>query len=110
MCAGCHSIDTATSAIHSRQEWRSIVDDMVARGARGNSHDADVVVNYLSAQYGRGGTDSVAAIASAGTINGPAAAKHFEPGRHVAVTDEWPVYGHDPGGQRYSPAASSYAG
>jgi glucose dehydrogenase len=102
MCTGCHPIDVVTSSRQSRQGWQSIVQDMVARGAVGSAGDIETVVNYLARNYGQAGSSAPAA-AAPGAAAAPAAAKHLDLKLSIPRAEQWPVYGHDPGGKRYSP-------
>ncbi len=38
-----------------------------------------------------------------GAVDGPALAKRLDSKMRIPRAEQWPVYGHDPGGQRYSP-------
>lgn len=51
MCVGCHGLSTVTSKRATPDEWASIVDLMVSRGADGSDEDIDKVVKYLSASF-----------------------------------------------------------
>jgi putative heme-binding domain-containing protein len=61
ICSACHSADRATSQRMTRPEWAAVVSDMVGRGAQGSSAELDSVVNYLSANFGKGNAPSPAA-------------------------------------------------
>lgn len=49
----CHGIDRFTSYRLSRSGWQAIVGAMVARGATGSEDEMKLVVDYLSAHFGR---------------------------------------------------------
>ncbi|HEY1945437.1 MAG TPA: pyrroloquinoline quinone-dependent dehydrogenase [Bryobacteraceae bacterium] len=102
MCTGCHTIDVVTGSRQSRQGWQNVVQDMVARGAVGSASDIETVVDYLARNYGEAGTNAPVAVAPA-TSDAPAAAKHLDLKLSIPRAEQWPAYGHDPGGQRYSP-------
>jgi glucose dehydrogenase len=53
MCTPCHSLQIVLQKHHDRSEWQKVVDDMLARGARGSKDDIATVVNYLSANFGK---------------------------------------------------------
>jgi quinoprotein glucose dehydrogenase len=53
MCGSCHGVSTLTAARRTAQDWRRVTADMIARGATGSAADADAVVHYLTAQFGR---------------------------------------------------------
>jgi competence ComEA-like helix-hairpin-helix protein len=50
-CAGCHALKVVTSKRASRQQWASIVDQMVSRGAEVDDDDIESVVEYLAANF-----------------------------------------------------------
>jgi competence ComEA-like helix-hairpin-helix protein len=50
-CVGCHALKVVTSKRASRQQWASIVDQMVSRGAEVNDDDIESVVEYLAANF-----------------------------------------------------------
>ena len=49
----CHGIDRFTSYRLSRSGWQAIVGAMVARGATGSEEEMKLVVDYLTAHFGR---------------------------------------------------------
>ena len=51
--AGCHSIEVVTSQRMSVDEWTSVVQAMVARGAKATDGEAKVIVDYLAKTLGR---------------------------------------------------------
>ena len=121
MCgSSCHAIQMVTNHRMSAQRWAEVVDNMVVRGAVGTPADTEVVVRYLARHFPGPDVEpapgAVAAkspgAAATGTSTTPTAegigpAKAVE----VAANDRrgadtgWPIYGHDAGGQRYSPLA-----
>ena len=101
MCSGCHSSEAVTSMHQTKQGWQEIVDDMVARGAVGSPRDIQTVVNYLAAHYAKAGAAKTAETTV--TVDAPAAAKRFDSKLSIPRADQWPAYGHDAGGKRYSP-------
>ena len=102
MCRGCHALDVAVSTPQTKERWRIIVEDMVARGATGKPAEIQTAINYLAVHYGKPG------VASEKPTPAPVAAT-VHTGANLTVTpnvpaaSQWPSYGHDPGGQRYSP-------
>ena len=119
MCGtSCHAIQLVTNHRMSAQRWAEVVDNMVVRGAVGTPADTEVVVRYLARHFpgpdvrpapGAGTGTSPAAPAVTGTPTPPA--DGIGPARAVEVSADgrrgadtgWPMYGHDAGGQRYSP-------
>jgi mono/diheme cytochrome c family protein len=51
MCSGCHKMTTVTSKHATKDQWASIVDRMVSRGANGTDEEIDIVVNYLATNF-----------------------------------------------------------
>jgi competence protein ComEA len=52
MCKGCHRLENVVKSRRTRDRWTDIVDDMVARGAKGTDNEADEVIDYLSTHFG----------------------------------------------------------
>jgi competence protein ComEA len=52
MCKGCHGMENIVRARRTKDKWAEIVDDMVARGAKGTDSEADEVIEYLSTHFG----------------------------------------------------------
>ncbi len=109
MCSGCHAVDVAISTTQTRDRWQNIVEDMVARGAKGSDQDIRAVVNYLASNYGKtGGTSTTSTTTSKVSVaNAPiakdSANRDLTVIAKVSEANQWPSYGHDPGGQRFSP-------
>ena len=51
-CAGCHALKVVTSKKASKQQWSTIVDQMVSRGADVADEDIETVVQYLAKNFG----------------------------------------------------------
>jgi putative heme-binding domain-containing protein len=51
-CTACHRTDMVTRLRKTPAEWRTIVDDMVSRGADGSKEDIDNIVLYLATNFG----------------------------------------------------------
>jgi hypothetical protein len=51
--SGCHSIEVVTSQRMSAEEWTSVVQTMVARGAKASDGEAKVIVDYLAKTLGK---------------------------------------------------------
>lgn len=49
----CHGMDVVTSRRRTKAEWTSMVHAMVARGAKGSAADIEMVIDYLSRNFGR---------------------------------------------------------
>ena len=52
VCAQCHGLRETTSARLTAQEWQSILNDMVARGAPLFDEENEVVAEYLAKNFG----------------------------------------------------------
>jgi cytochrome c-type biogenesis protein CcmH/NrfF len=51
-CTTCHTLSRAESQRLSAADWKSIVDSMIARGAKLTPDEETLVVDYLAANYG----------------------------------------------------------
>jgi competence ComEA-like helix-hairpin-helix protein len=51
-CVGCHSLKVVTSKQATHDEWASLVDQMVSKGADVSDDNLEAVVQYLAAHYG----------------------------------------------------------
>jgi competence ComEA-like helix-hairpin-helix protein len=56
-CVGCHAIKVVTSKRASKPQWRTIVDQMVTRGAEVSDDDIPAVVDYLAKNFGPANTE-----------------------------------------------------
>lgn len=52
MCKGCHGIENVVRAKRTKEAWIEVVDDMVARGAKGTDDEVDLVIEYLATHFG----------------------------------------------------------
>ena len=52
MCKGCHGLENVVRSRRTKDKWSDIVDDMIARGAKGTDSEADEVIEYLSTHFG----------------------------------------------------------
>ena len=51
-CASCHALKVVTGKRASRQQWSTIVDQMIARGADVSDDDIDTLLDYLAKNFG----------------------------------------------------------
>lgn len=51
-CVGCHALKVVTSKRASKEQWTTIVNQMVTRGAEVDDDDIETVVNYLTKNFG----------------------------------------------------------
>lgn len=49
-CIGCHGLDEVYGHKHTREEWKKVIDNMVARGARLDDSERKLVLDYLSSR------------------------------------------------------------
>jgi competence protein ComEA len=52
-CSDCHGVDNIAAQRRSRLEWRSVVEDMAARGSSATAEDLDLIITYIVANFGR---------------------------------------------------------
>lgn len=53
-CGGpCHGLNTAVGMRRDRAAWETMVDNMIARGAKANETEVKAIVDYLSTHYGK---------------------------------------------------------
>jgi len=53
MCTNCHGLDQVTSNRYPKKLWGNVVDDMVSKGAEGSEEEVNLVISYLSRNYGK---------------------------------------------------------
>jgi competence protein ComEA len=53
LCVGCHEMDLVVARRHTRAEWDGVVEDMIARGAKGTDGELSQVAEYLSKYLGK---------------------------------------------------------
>jgi competence protein ComEA len=53
LCVGCHEIDLVVARRHTRDEWDGVIEDMIARGAKGAEEELSLVAEYLSKYLGK---------------------------------------------------------
>jgi competence protein ComEA len=51
-CVGCHLLKVVTSKRASREQWSTLVDQMVSRGADVPDDEMENLINYLSKNFG----------------------------------------------------------
>jgi quinoprotein glucose dehydrogenase len=128
VCGKCHTLDQAVSLRQGQAAWRETINKMVDLGAEGSDADFGAILNYLAKNFSGGapnpssGAESAAAAPAPETRSAsdgnPAAGvsqrqaranedrenlASFKPGPPIAAAKEWPTYGHDGGGERFSP-------
>jgi competence ComEA-like helix-hairpin-helix protein len=53
MCTNCHGLDQVTATRYAKKYWGTLVDDMVSKGAEGSEEDVNLVISYLSRNFGK---------------------------------------------------------
>ncbi len=113
ICSNCHPIEQAVSVRQSQKDWSETITKMVDLGAEGTDAEFKSILNYLVKNFGAA-AGAPAATTAAAPAAGPGAAKPATPELRkppaavrsrapVPAANQWPTYGHDPGGQRFSP-------
>jgi len=51
-CGGCHALKVVTSKRASEQQWSTLVNQMVTRGAEIEDEDIQTVIDYLAKNFG----------------------------------------------------------
>jgi competence ComEA-like helix-hairpin-helix protein len=51
-CSSCHALKVVTGKKASRQQWSTIVDRMITRGADVSEDDIDTLLDYLAKNFG----------------------------------------------------------
>ena len=53
MCSQCHGLEAITAVKNSKKRWTDVVDDMVSKGAEGTDEEVEIVISYLSRNFGQ---------------------------------------------------------
>src|SRR6185369_2997549 len=53
LCVGCHEMDLVVARRHTRAEWDGVIEDMIARGARGTETELSALAEYLTKYLGK---------------------------------------------------------
>jgi competence protein ComEA len=51
-CANCHALKVITAKKASKQQWSTIIDQMITRGADVSDDDIEILVDYLTKNFG----------------------------------------------------------
>jgi len=51
--SGCHAMDVVTSQRMNESEWRAIIQNMVARGAKASDAEVDALAGYFAKTLGK---------------------------------------------------------
>jgi hypothetical protein len=52
ICSGCHSTDMFASQRHTREEWSSVIDNMIAKGLEATDDQIETINTYLATYLG----------------------------------------------------------
>jgi hypothetical protein len=52
-CTKCHLLSRVEQSNHTAAQWKTIVNTMISRGAQLTPEEESVVVNYLTANFGK---------------------------------------------------------
>ncbi len=128
LCGKCHTLDQAISLRQGQAGWEETITKMLNLGAQGSDEDFNTVLRYLVKYYGAssgtraagaGGppaapTEPPVVGATAGGSSWSAESTSLAAGVATEASlptggitpdlaAEWPTYGHDAGGMRFSP-------
>ena len=113
ICGKCHLLDQATSLRQGQAAWSQTISKMVELGAEGSDPEFTAILNYLVKNFGSR-TPETASTSPATVMELPADASapklerqvhsaRYNPRLPIPSANQWPTYGHDSGGQRFSP-------
>lgn len=51
ICLDCHGPETIIAKKHTKEDWDSIVSDMIQKGATGKDEEFDKIVAYLAKNF-----------------------------------------------------------
>jgi cytochrome c5 len=52
ICTGCHSVDMFATQRHTREEWSSVIDNMIAKGLDATDDQVETINTYLATYLG----------------------------------------------------------
>ena len=99
MCVGCHGVETVIAVNMPEALWASTVVNMVARGAAGTEEEIDIVIDYLTENFGAEEASSIGTGETQYT-----GVEQFKTQPSSPET-EWRTYSHSANSQRFSPLA-----
>src|ERR1700733_797513 len=122
VCGKCHLLAQATSLRQAKAGWSQTISKMVDLGAEGTDAEFTAILNYLVKNFGspnanpsalspsataeREASPTIAGAAPSSERPVPADGKITavrKMGPPIQAAKQWPTYGHDSGGQRFSP-------
>jgi mono/diheme cytochrome c family protein len=51
-CVSCHALKVVTTKRASKEQWSTLVDQMLSKGADLNDDEVEIVVDYLAKNFG----------------------------------------------------------
>lgn len=51
-CGTCHANNVWTNQHHTRDQWSSVIDNMISKGMHVSDEDLDTITDYLAANFG----------------------------------------------------------
>ena len=52
MCKACHGLENVVRRKYTKEKWADVVEEMIARGAKGSDEEIDQVIDYLASHFG----------------------------------------------------------
>jgi mono/diheme cytochrome c family protein len=87
VCTGCHTLNTIVQIRDGAPGWRQFVNYMIMKGAQVSVHDTDVIVAYLTTNFGPNSPPASGAPAPAVVTLPAGAGKELIEGRCVTCHD-----------------------
>jgi competence protein ComEA len=53
LCLDCHGPENFTAKKLTKKEWEKVINDMIQSGASGTDEEFDIVVKYLTKNFGK---------------------------------------------------------
>ena|SRR5437016_12729419 len=52
-CTACHGAENFTDKRNTKEEWKAVVQTMIEYGAEVSSEQAEIIINYLTKNFGK---------------------------------------------------------
>jgi len=53
VCTSCHGAENFTDKRNTKEDWKAVVQTMIEFGAEVSSEQAEIIVNYLTKNFGK---------------------------------------------------------
>jgi len=53
VCSACHDMTLTIGELHTEQQWKGVVDDMMRRGAEASDSEKKAILAYLVKNFGK---------------------------------------------------------